>query len=71
MFAASATVLGTSLALMVSYLVVKKKSRLSGLLDYVVVLPLTISGADPGGVAAGFVVRTPDDSLPDRPYIGR
>jgi iron(III) transport system permease protein len=44
MFAASATVLGTALALMVSYLVVKKKSRLSGVLDYVVVLPLTISG---------------------------
>lgn len=44
LFAAWATLLGTALALMVSYLVVKKKSRLSGLLDYVVVLPLTISG---------------------------
>lgn len=44
LFAAAATVLGTALALMVSYLVVKKKSRLSGLLDYAVVLPLTISG---------------------------
>lgn len=43
-FAASATVLGTALALLVSYLVVKNKSALSGLLDYVVVLPLTISG---------------------------
>jgi iron(III) transport system permease protein len=44
LFAASATVLGTALALMVSYLVVLRKSSLSGLLDYVVVLPLTISG---------------------------
>ncbi len=44
LFAAWATVLGTALALMVSYLVVKNKSRLSGMLDYVVVLPLTISG---------------------------
>ena len=44
LFAAWATVLGTALALMVSYLVVKNKSGLSGLLDYVVVLPLTISG---------------------------
>lgn len=44
LFAAWATLLGTALALMVSYLVVKKKSKLSGLLDYVVVLPLTISG---------------------------
>ena len=43
-FAASATVLGTALALLISYLVVKNKSALSGLLDYVVVLPLTISG---------------------------
>ncbi|MFZ4479324.1 MAG: ABC transporter permease [Rhodoferax sp.] len=44
LFAGLATVLGTALALLVSYLVVKKKSKLSGLLDYVAVLPLTISG---------------------------
>ena len=44
LFAGWATLLGTGLALMVSYLVVKKKSALSGLLDYGVVLPLTISG---------------------------
>jgi iron(III) transport system permease protein len=44
LFAGFATVFGTALALMVSYLVVKKKSALSGVLDYVVVLPLTISG---------------------------
>lgn len=44
LFAGLATVLGTAVALMVSYLVVKKKSALSGVLDYVVVLPLTISG---------------------------
>ena len=44
LFAGVATLLGTSLALLVSYLVVKKKSGLSALLDYAVVLPLTISG---------------------------
>lgn len=44
LFAGFATLLGTALALLVSYLVVKKKSKLSGLLDYVAVLPLTISG---------------------------
>ena len=36
--------LGTALAVLVSYLVVKKKSRLSPWLDAVVVVPLTISG---------------------------
>lgn len=44
LFAGSATLIGTALALLVSYLVVKKKSSLSGVLDYAVVLPLTISG---------------------------
>ena len=44
LFASLATVLGTTLAVLVSYLVVKKKSRLSPLLDYAVVVPLTISG---------------------------
>lgn len=43
-FASVATVLGTSLAVLVSYLIVKKKSRLSPLLDAAVVVPLTISG---------------------------
>jgi len=43
-FAGMATVLGTALAVLVSYLVVKRKSRLSPLLDAVVVVPLTISG---------------------------
>ncbi len=43
-FAATATLLGTALAVLVSYLVVKKKSRLSPWLDAVVVVPLTISG---------------------------
>jgi iron(III) transport system permease protein len=43
-FAAIATVIGTSLAVLMSYLVVKKKSSLSGVLDYAVVMPLTISG---------------------------
>jgi len=44
LFASLATVVGTTLAVLVSYLVVKKKSRLSPLLDYAVVVPLTISG---------------------------
>jgi iron(III) transport system permease protein len=44
LFASVATLLGTTLAVLVSYLVVKKKSALSPLLDYAVVLPLTISG---------------------------
>ena len=43
-FAGMATVFGTALAVLVSYLVVKRKSRLSPLLDLAVVLPLTISG---------------------------
>lgn len=44
LFASTATVLGTTLAVLVSYLIVKKKSRLSPLLDAAVVVPLTISG---------------------------
>lgn len=44
LFASTATVLGTTLAVLVSYLVVKKKSLLSPLLDYAVIVPLTISG---------------------------
>ena len=44
LFASTATVLGTALAVLVSYLIVKKKSRLSPLLDAAVVVPLTISG---------------------------
>lgn len=43
-FAATATVVGTALAVLVSYLIVKRKSRLSSLLDAAVVVPLTISG---------------------------
>jgi iron(III) transport system permease protein len=44
LFASLATVLGTALAVLVSYLIVKKKSRLSPWLDWAVVVPLTISG---------------------------
>jgi iron(III) transport system permease protein len=44
LFASVAVVVGTVIAVLVSYLVVKKKSSLSALLDYAVVLPLTISG---------------------------
>jgi iron(III) transport system permease protein len=44
LFASIATVVGTAIAVLLSYLVVKKKSPISGLLDYAVVMPLTISG---------------------------
>ena len=43
-FASTATLIGTTLAVLVSYLIVKKKSGLSPWLDYAVVVPLTISG---------------------------
>ena len=62
-FAATATVIGTFFAVLVSYLVVKKKSLLSGWLDYAVVMPLTISGTVLGiGLVqtfnSGFLVIT-------------
>jgi iron(III) transport system permease protein len=44
LFACLATVVGTAIAVLLSYLVVKKKSPLAGVLDYSVVMPLTISG---------------------------
>lgn len=44
LFATLATLAGTTLAVAVSYLVVKRKSRLSGALDVATVVPLTISG---------------------------
>jgi iron(III) transport system permease protein len=43
-FASMATVIGVVVAVTVSYLIVKKKSLLTQVLDYVVVLPLAISG---------------------------
>jgi iron(III) transport system permease protein len=43
-FASSATLLGVCLAVLASYLIIKKKSLFTQLLDYIVVLPLTISG---------------------------
>ncbi len=43
-FASMATALGVCFAVLVSYLVIKKRSVYTQLLDYVVVLPLTISG---------------------------
>lgn len=43
-FAALATAIGVAFAVLVSYLTVKKRSAATQLLDYVVVLPLTISG---------------------------
>lgn len=43
-FASMATVAGVLAAVLVGYLTVKKKSLFTQLLDYIVVLPLTISG---------------------------
>lgn len=43
-FASLATLLGVSFAVIISYLVIKKKSYITQLLDYLTALPLTISG---------------------------
>lgn len=43
-FASMATVIGVSFAVIVSYLTVKKRNAWTQVLDYIVVLPLTISG---------------------------
>jgi len=43
-FASLATVLGVAFAVLVSYLTIKKRNASTQVLDYIVVLPLTISG---------------------------
>jgi iron(III) transport system permease protein len=43
-FASMATVAGVAFAVLVSYLTIKKRNLFTQLLDYIVVLPLTISG---------------------------
>jgi iron(III) transport system permease protein len=43
-FASMATLAGVVVAVLASYLIIKKKSALTQLLDYIVVMPLTISG---------------------------
>lgn len=43
-FASLATVTGVAFAVLVSYLTIKKRSGFTQVLDYIVVLPLTISG---------------------------
>ncbi len=43
-FASLATVIGVAVAVLVSYLTIKKRTLYSQVLDYIVVLPLTISG---------------------------
>ena len=43
-FASLATVLGVAFAVLASYLTIKKRSASTQVLDYIVVLPLTISG---------------------------
>lgn len=43
-FASMATLAGVAFAILVSYLTIKKKTLFTQLLDYIVVLPLTISG---------------------------
>jgi iron(III) transport system permease protein len=44
MFASLATLAGVVFAVLASYLIIKKRGRLTHLLDYIVILPLTISG---------------------------
>jgi iron(III) transport system permease protein len=43
-FASMATLVGVAFAVLVSYLTIKKRNAITQLLDYIVVLPLTISG---------------------------
>ncbi|EWM48704.1 binding--dependent transport system inner membrane component family protein [Bordetella holmesii 41130] len=43
-FSSLATLIGVAFALLASYLTVKKRSRATQFLDYILVLPLTISG---------------------------
>lgn len=43
-FASMATLVGVAFAVLVSYLTIKKRTAITQLLDYIVVLPLTISG---------------------------
>ncbi len=43
-FASMATVIGVAFAVLVSYLTIKKRNAFTQFLDYIVVLPLTISG---------------------------
>jgi len=43
-FASMATLVGVAFAVLVSYLTIKKRNAFTQLLDYIVVLPLTISG---------------------------
>lgn len=43
-FSSAATVLGVAIAVLLSYLTIKKRSVFTQALDYIVVLPLTISG---------------------------
>lgn len=44
LFASLATLVGVVFAVLASYLIVKKRNGLTHLLDYIVILPLTISG---------------------------
>ncbi|MDR2112339.1 MAG: iron ABC transporter permease [Candidatus Accumulibacter sp.] len=43
-FASIATLIGVVFAVLTSYLIIKKRNRLTHLLDYIVIMPLTISG---------------------------
>lgn len=54
-FASLATIFGVSFATLVSYLLIKKRSSVSSTLDYLLLLPLTISGTVLGiALAQGF-----------------
>lgn len=75
-FAGLATLLGMGIAILASYLIVKKRNLLSQMLDYLVVLPLTISGTVLGialvqSFNSGFLVLTGTGAIMVATYVIR
>ena len=67
-FAGLATLFGIAVAALTSYLIIKKRSLLTSLLDYIVILPLTISGTVMGialvqAFNTGYLVLTGTSSI--------
>ena len=75
-FAGMATIVGVSFAVLVSYLTIKRRTRLSQALDYLVFLPLTISGTVLGigmvqSFNGGWLVLTGTASIMVVTYVVR
>jgi iron(III) transport system permease protein len=75
-FAGLATVIGVCFAVLASYLIVKKQSPLTQALDYLVVLPLTISGTVLGialvqAFNTGWIVLTGTAAIMVSTYVIR